>query len=44
MNITLKDEGAYRVRLSLHRLDDANNSSSVVHETDCFFYSKEWKL
>ncbi|EMT0828645.1 hypothetical protein WMC13_004611 [Salmonella enterica] len=44
-NITLKNDGAYRVRLSLHRLDDSNNSNSVIHETDCFFYlSKEWKI
>jgi len=45
MNITLKNDGAYRVGLTLHRIDEASNSSSVVHETDCFFYlSKEWKI
>ncbi|EOD9025558.1 MULTISPECIES: hypothetical protein [Klebsiella] len=45
MNITVKDEGIYKVTLSLHVMDDKQEKSNMIHSTECFFYlSKEWKL
>ncbi|KDS05366.1 hypothetical protein SEEH4316_03334 [Salmonella enterica subsp. enterica serovar Heidelberg str. RI-11-014316] len=44
MNIHAENEGVYRVTLSLHVVDD-NESSRMIHNSECFFYlSKEWKL
>lgn len=44
MNVYAKDEGVYRVTLSLHVIDEKNNST-LVHNSECFFYlSKEWKI
>lgn len=45
MNISVKDEGIYKVTLSLHVMDDIKEKSEMVHSSECFFYlSKEWKL
>lgn len=45
MNITVKDEGIYKVTLSLHAMDDKQEKSNMIHSTECFFYlSKEWKI
>lgn len=45
MNIAVKDEGIYKVTLSLHVMDDKQEKSNMVHSSECFFYlSKEWKL
>ncbi|MFJ5338327.1 hypothetical protein ACIPSD_04345 [Pectobacterium sp. CHL-2024] len=44
MNIYVKDEGVYKVTLSLHYVDD-ENVSKMIHSSECFFYlSKEWKV
>ena len=44
MNILVKEEGVYKVTMSLHVIDD-NESSRMIHNSECFFYlSKEWKL
>ncbi|HBS5600301.1 TPA: hypothetical protein MAK25_000347 [Klebsiella quasipneumoniae subsp. quasipneumoniae] len=45
MNIAVKDEGIYKVTLSLHVMDDKQEKSNMVHSSECFFYlSKEWKI
>ncbi len=45
MNINVKDEGIYKVTLSLHVMDDKQEKSSMIHNSECFFYlSKEWKI
>lgn len=44
MNIYVKDEGVYKVTLSLHAMDESEKSK-IIHSTECFFYlSKEWKI
>lgn len=44
MNIHVKEEGVYKVTLSLHVVDDDDNSR-LIHDSECFFYlSKEWKI
>ncbi|MEQ9902539.1 hypothetical protein [Pectobacterium aroidearum] len=44
MNIYVKDEGVYKVTLSLHHIDD-ESVSKMIHSSECFFYlSKEWKV
>lgn len=45
MNVAVKDEGIYKVTLSLHVMDDKQEKSNMVHSSECFFYlSKEWKI
>ncbi|QHP58569.1 hypothetical protein [Pectobacterium carotovorum] len=45
MNINVKDEGIYKVTLSLHYVDDDGGVSKMIHSSECFFYlSKEWKI
>lgn len=45
MNISVKDEGIYKVTLSLHVMDGEKEKSNMVHSSECFFYlSKEWKI
>lgn len=44
MNIYAKDEGVYKITLSLHSIDESDKSRKI-HSTECFFYlSKEWKI
>jgi len=44
MNIHIKDEGIYKVTLSLHAIDESE-VSRIIHSSECFFYlSKEWKI
>lgn len=45
MNINVKNEGIYKVTLSLHVMDDKQEKSIMIHNSECFFYlSKEWKI
>ncbi|HFH3797396.1 TPA: hypothetical protein ACGJ08_004795 [Yersinia enterocolitica] len=45
MNISVTDEGVYKVTLSLHAIDDGDDKGHMVHSCECFFYlSKEWKI
>lgn len=44
MNILVKEEGVYKVTMSLHVIDD-KDKSRLIHDSECFFYlSKEWKV
>lgn len=44
MNIYVKEEGVYKVTLSLNVIDEKDNSR-LIHESECFFFSsKEWKV
>ncbi|MBP0998871.1 hypothetical protein [Serratia fonticola] len=45
MNIHVKEEGVYKVTLSLHTIDTDSDISRMIHSCECFFYlSKEWKI
>ncbi|EMH2077838.1 hypothetical protein NO938_005191 [Citrobacter freundii] len=45
MNVDVKDEGIYRVRLTLHLIDEKESTSQIIHSNECFFFlSKEWKV
>jgi hypothetical protein len=44
MNILVKEEGVYKVTMSLHVIDD-KDKSRLIHDSECYFYlSKEWKV
>lgn len=45
MNVAVKEEGVYKVTLSLHIMDEKLNNGHMVHSAECFFYlSKDWKI
>ncbi|WP_313471250.1 hypothetical protein [Atlantibacter hermannii] len=44
MNIYAADEGVYKVTLSLHDVED-KEESTIIHSSECYFYlSREWNI